>query len=402
MSSEPISAIEVGTSHTVFIVGQPERDGRITVLAASSIEMTGLRKGLVIKPSNVRAGIQHAINVVAGKTSIPESSNWLVVSGGNVSSDTVVHSILTTNGEVSPDNISDAVRRATQMPPSTNRTILHCVQQEFLIRQGGSERVVQEAEGLSGESVQANVMLIHCDEAALKDLHSVVQDSHLPIRGHIFSAVCAGRAVLSQEQMHDGTLLLNLGGGTTSYALYSGGILRKAGSIPVGGDHVTSDISQAFHISSIPAEKIKCAYGSADPADASREETITVPATGYTDHDRTLSLQMFDSVINARIDELFRVVLSIVGNTGYVGVVLVGGGALLKGVARIAEKVFGCDCTIGSIQDGTHFDETGANDPLYATAYGALYIAYDELMEAQRRKRSRSLLDRVFGKGVAK
>ena len=124
-------------------------------------------------------------------------------------------------------------------------------------------------------------------------------------------------------------------------------------------------------------------------------------ASGIMDRDLILSLQAFNSVINARIDELFRVVLAQVGGTGYVSVVLVGGGALLKGILRIAESVFHCECAVGAIRDGMHFDEDGALDPLFATAYGALYVAYDEVVEAEKR-RPRSLLGRFFGNGGAK
>ncbi len=400
MPSETLSVIEVGTSRTVILVGRPEKDGRITVLVASANDMTGLRKGQVVIPSNVRAGVRHALDVARSKQELPELNNWLIFSGGNVSSHTVVHSVLT-NGMVTSDNISEAVGGATRAQPSAKRTILHCVQQEFVVRQGESERMVQDAEKLRGDSLQANVMLIHCDEVALGDMHTVVEDSHLPLRGHIFSAVCAARAVLSDEQRADGVLLLNLGGGTTSYALYSGGILRAAGSIPVGGDHVTNDLSQAFHLSFRKAEEIKRKHGSADLTDTPREATIPVPASGITDRDRILSLQAFNSVINARIDELFRVVLAQVGGTGYVSVVLVGGGALLKGILRIAESVFHCECAVGAIRDGMHFDEDGALDPLFATAYGALYVAYDELVEAEKR-RPRSLFGRFFGNGGAK
>lgn len=400
MPSETLSVIEVGTSRTVLLVGRPEKDGRIGVLVASTTDMTGLRKGQVVNPSNVRTGVQHALAIARSKMDLPERNNWLVFSGGNVSSHTVVHSVLT-NGTVTSDNISEAVNGATQTQPSAKRSILHCVQQEFVVRQGDAERMVQDAEKLRGESLQANVMLVHCDEVALADMHTVVEDSHLPLRGHIFSAVCAARAVLSDEQRTDGTLLLDLGGGTTSYALYSGGILRAAGSIPVGGDHVTNDLSHAFHLSFRTAEDIKRKHGSADLTDTPREATIPVPASGLTDRDRILSLQAVNSVINARIDELFRVVLAQVGGTGYVSVVLVGGGALLKGVVRIAESVFRCECVVGSLRDGHLFDEKGELDPLFATAYGALYVAYDELVEAEKR-RPKSLFGRFFGNGGAK
>ena len=400
MFTDTLSAIEVGTTRTVYLIGKPDRDGRIRVIAAAANDMTGLRKGQIVNSPNARTGIVTAVEGVRGKASLPDL-NWLVFSGGNVRSDLVVHSVVT-NGAVTSSDIHDAVTAATNGNGIDSRTILHAVPQDYVVKDGSSERTVQDAKQMKADSLQANVLLVHCDATALTDVHTVVQDAHLPVRGHVFSAACAARAVLTDDQRLDGTLLINLGGGTTSFVLYSGGVLRQAASIPVGGDHVTNDLSRAFGSSFRAAEALKRNHSSALVGGAHPEDTVPVAASGMLDRERRVSLNAVNMVVNARLDELFRVVLDQVGDAGFIEVVLVGGGALQKGVTELAKSVFRRDCSVGVIRDGTHFGEEGEQDVLFATAYGALHIARDEIERNQELQRGGTLFDRLFGKASPK
>lgn len=404
MSSEPISVIEIGTSHVVYLIGRPDKDGRISVIASGINDITGVRKGLITNFRNALTGVNTAVRKASRETD-PNVNNWLVFSGGNASSNLVVHSVLVDGGTVTREAVDSALGGATgQSSQLGDRVPLHAIPQDYTIRQGNRERRVADAEQMRVDSLQANVLLVHCDRAALTDTHNLVEAAHLPIRGHIFSAVCAGRVVLTQDQRVDGTLLINLGGGTTSFALYSGGVVRIAASIPVGGDHVTYDLSRAFSIPTKAAELLKQNNASAVVGDARPDATVNVPSTGILDHERILNLAAVNTVVNARIDELFRIVFEYVGTSGYIQVVLVGGGAFLKGITSVAATVFGCPCTIGTIQDGTQFGESGELGPLYATAYGALHIAHDELEEDERKKKAKSggLGGWLWGRGASK
>lgn len=400
MSTQPFSVIEVGTSKTVFLIGRAGKNGAIEVVSAStSSRMTGIRKGGVFNAGHACRGILTAVNERKDAVEVPYQRNWVILSGGNVSSNTVVHSVLTNTGIVTPATIRGAIGGATKTNLE-NRTILHQIPQNYTVTSGPMTRTVQDPKTLPADSLQANVLLVHCDTAIVKDLHSLVEQAHISVRGFIFSAACADRAVLSDDQRRGGVLLLNIGAGTTSFVQYNDRTLCRAGSIPVGGDHVTNDLALAFHLNNLTAESVKVDHSSAVIGDARPQDTAFVPASGFFDKDRVLSLREVNTVVNARYDELFRIVLEVVGQGGYSNVVLVGGCALQKGITTVAESVFRRPCSVGSILDGTHFGEARL-DPLFATAYGALSIALEELTEVEHGKKEQAPLLGFF-KGLGK
>ena len=196
-----------------------------------------------------------------------------------------------------------------------------------------------------------NVMAVHGVKSRIENAVNVAKSAGLEVVDVAFSGVCAALAALTVEQKRNGVVLIDLGGGTTNYVAYSNDVVVALGSVAVGGDHVTNDIALAFNIPQNSAEELKRTEGSALIDAESGTERITLKtAVGF--EERTLSCKALHTVINARMDETLRVVRARLHEAGVLphvggGVVLTGGGAYLRRVTELAQRVFGAPCRIG-------------------------------------------------------
>lgn len=392
----PLAIIEVGTTQAVCLVGVPQPDGSVKIRGAGVNPLVGIRKGEIQNMPDAVTGVRTAIATAEKEAGFPLGDIWLIVSGGNVHADIVSGTVYNTEAPtVSNEKLSSAIRAANSnsIKALPERAILHIVPQNYAV----DDRKLTDPSGMTGRKVDANVLTIHADASVVSNAQKLLQEAHLEVRGRLFSALCAASAALTDDQRHGGTLLVNLGGGTTSYVLYSDNLVVAAGSIAVGGDHVTNDISHAFHLPFKSAEALKIASGSAVVDAGSLDKRIRVPESSTVAEARSVNLHDLQTIINARMEELFGVLLDKLGPDGFFSsVVLVGGGARLHGVASLAERVFRSPCTIGDLPAGVSIP--GLSGPEAVTAYGAFAIARRELDELEDSSAHPSLWGRLFGK----
>ena len=390
----PLAVIEVGTSQAVCLIGVPQADGRVDILGAGVNSLVGIRKGEIHNMPDAETGLRTAIDKAERAANLTLKSVWLIVSGGNVRADTLSGTVYTDASTVSHEDLTAAVDIAqdTSRKALPEREILHLVPQNYII---DDKHPIASPAGLPGRKVDARVLTIHADAAVVNNAQRLLQEAHLTVTGRLFSAVCAA-ATLTDEQRRAGVLVINLGGGTTSYAVYADGLVVAAGSIPVGGDHVTNDIAHAFRVSFKTAEELKISAGSALVSADTADKRVQVPDSSRMADRRTLNLHDLHTVINARMEELFSVVAVNIGDAFYTEVVLVGGGAQLRGAAEVAGRLFNCPCRVGGLPDGASV--TGLSGAAAATAYGAFRIAAKELEEMSGPAAPQPLWDRLFGK----
>jgi cell division protein FtsA len=254
---------------------------------------------------------------------------------------------------------------------------------------------------MEGARLSLDVLVLHGVRSRLHNAVRVVRSVPVDIEDVAFSGLCASLAVLTDEQKQDGVLVLDLGGGTTDYVAYAGGVVAAAGVLAVGGDHVSNDIALAFNIPTARAETLKRQWGAAivEPGSASRR--VSLPAeVGFAG--RSISLNGLQTVINARMDETLRLVRKRLHEAGVLlrigaGVVLSGGGAQLKGLPALAEHVFGLPCGIGVPRDVSGLAKV-TEGPQYAVAAGLVQYGFRTAASRQNDGRIGGLLRRFFGR----
>jgi len=384
MADSPIiAALEIGTSRTVVCVGEAERKGgRVRIIGSGVYPSAGVSKGQITDLEKARESVRGALEKASNTIpNVDIRQALLTISGGHIQSqaNSSVLAIQAPDKVVTHKDIETVDENAGNIPVPADREVLHRLMRRYTVdEQPGIEDPLK----MTASLLTSNVLAIHGLKNRIHTAVSVAKGEGLEVSDVVFSGVCAAMSVLSKEQKQRGVLLVDLGGGTTSYMAYTGGAIATAGCIAVGGWHVTRDIELAFsRLNPIRAEKLKCEHGCATFDAANESPRITVPKSITELDDLQINRRSLNTVINARVNELFSVLRARLDNTGLLpnfgaGVVLTGGGAYLRKITDQAQHVLGMPCTIGTPQnvDGLEQEKHPA---MFATIAGLVMYGHE-------------------------
>ena len=393
------AALEIGTTRTVLAIGESENGGRLKVTCHAEIPSTGVRKSQILDITQATQSIRSVLQQIGRKqdevgAKITVGNAFLVVSGQHIKADSFSGLAQVENSKVGDGEINEVRRAAQAMTLPKDREHLDIVEQDYTLDSLGG---ITDPKGMSGRVLRLNTLHIHADRDRIQNARTAADAAHLEIREPLFATTCAAEAVLEDHEKKNGALVLDLGGGSTGYAVYSDGYLVSSGVIGVGGDHVTNDIAHAFQTTNAQAEGLKtleaCALISSDNGEPSRVK-VELGENTLMDN-RTISRRALDTVVNARLMELFTVIRETLEDQDVIhrlhaGVILTGGGARMKGIERLAEQVLGM-----SVRTGRPIHVDGLDELEFSPAYAAIAGA---LLYAHRNYEERSIFDGLFGR----
>ena len=350
MAIPPIAALEIGTSRTVLCVGESDESGRFRITGIGSYPTTGVRKGQIIDLTQARVGVEAAAKQAEKLSDVSVWQVLLATSGGHIQAavNPGMVTIRSADRIVSREDIDEVTEIANAVQIDADRQILHTINQSFTV---DDQPGIVKPEGMRCKVLTLNVMAVHGVKNRIDNAVAVAKSAQLEVTDVAFSGICAALAVLTPEQKRNGAVLVDLGGGTTNYVAYCNNVISALGCIAIGGDHVTNDIALAFNIPLNRAEEFKRSEGCAliDPESGGRRVSLSADV-GF--EERLISCKALHTVINARMDETFRVLRSKLDEAGVLphlggGVILTGGGAYLRKVTDLAQRIFGLPCRIG-------------------------------------------------------
>jgi cell division protein FtsA len=350
MAIPPIAALEIGTSRTVLCVGEADAGGRMRITGVGTYPTTGVRKGQIIDLAQARVGVELAAKQAEKQSDVSVWQVLLATSGSHIQSAVNPGVVTVRSGDrvVTREDVEEVNEIANAVQIEQDRQILHTVTQSYTL---DDQPGIVRPEGMRCKMLSLNVLAVHGLKNRIDNAVSVAKSAHLDVADVAFSGLCASLAVLSPEQKRNGVLLVDLGGGTTNYIAYCNNVISAAGCVAVGGDHVTNDIALAFNIPLNRAEEVKRAEGSAiiEPEASARRVSLQTDV-GF--EERVISCKALHTVINARMDETLRVLRTKLDETGVLphlggGVILTGGGAYLRKVSDLAQRIFGLPCRMG-------------------------------------------------------
>jgi len=390
------AALEIGTTRTVLAIGEAESGGRLKVASHAEIPSSGIRKSQILAINDVTQSIRSVLranekNQLAAGNSVTIGNAFLVVSGQHIKADPFQGSAQVTGAKVGNADIEEVVRSSRKMVLPPDRELLDIVDQAYGLDALGG---IHEPKGMSGRILKLDTLHIHADAHRIDDARTAAEDAHLEIREPLFAATCAADAVLNDHERRNGVLVLDVGGGSTGFAAYSDGYLVHAGVIGVGGDHVTNDIAHAFQTTQAQAEELKLHDASAIIGASGGEARVKVPGSTPLMESRTISRRSLDTVVNARLRELFYIVRERLEELDLLhrlhsGVVLTGGGAAMRGLESLVQRELGMPARIGL---PIHIDGLAEerNPESFAAVAGALLYAH-------RNYEEKSLFQTIFG-----
>ncbi len=375
---DPVAALEIGTSKIIAMVGEMREDGSIMVTGVGERPSAGVRKGEVIDLENVTISAKAALEEAEETSKVALGEVYLTLSGGHIRG--LVHRgavpVRDPDGLITDDDVEEVMEVARAVNLSAEREIIHTICCHFCI--DDQERVIKP-EGMVGAKLSVDMLVLHGVRGPLRNAVRVVEQIPMEVQDVAFSGLCSALSVLTVEQKKSGVVVVDLGGGTTDYMAYAGGVVACGGALGVGGDHVTNDIAIAFNIQMKRAEELKKNHGSAVVLPAPDPAKVSLPAeVGFPG--RTIHVKSLHQVMNARMDEIFGMikkrldddnVLPMVG----AGVVLTGGGAHMRGVTDLAESIFGVPCFVGAPRGVTGI-AVATDGPEYAACCGLVQYGF--------------------------
>jgi len=376
------AALEIGTTRTVLAIGEAETGGRLKVTCHAEIPSTGVRKSQILDMNQATQSIRSVLHAIEKKqdkvgSKITIGNAFLAVSGQHIKADPFTGSAQVSS-IVKEDDVNEVLRNSRTMTLPKERELLDIVDQDYMLDNLGG---IATPKGMAGRVLKHNTLQIHADRDRLVDARTAAGDAHLEIREPLFAVTCAADAVLEDYEKRDGAIVLDLGGGSTGYAVYTDGYLVSTGVVGVGGDHVTNDIAHAFQTTNAQAEGLKTNEASAliGGEGASARVRVVQGDNALMDN-RTISRRALNTVVNARMLELMTIIRENLEDQDllhrlHAGVVLTGGGARLRDLDALVQNTLGAGVRIGRPVNVDGLDDEDF-PPAFAAIAGTLLYAH--------------------------
>ncbi|MFO7530312.1 MAG: cell division protein FtsA [Marinobacter sp.] len=374
-----IVGLDIGTSKVVAIVGKRKMDGTIEVVGIGSHPSRGLKRGVVVNIETTVQAIQRAVEEAELMAGCRIHSVYAGIAGSHIKSLNSHGIVAIRDREVTQADIDRVIDAAQAVAIPADQKILHILPQEFVI---DSQEGIKEPMGMSGVRLEAKVHLVTCAVNAAQNIEKCVKRCGLEVDDIILEQLASSHAILTEDEKELGVCVVDVGGGTTDIAVFTGGAIRHTAVIPIAGDQVTNDIAMALRTPTQNAEEIKIKYACALTQLAGADETIKVPSVGDR-APRDLSRQALAEVVEPRYEELFTLVQSELRRSGFedlipAGIVITGGSSTMEGVVELAEEIFHMPVRLASPQAVSGMTEV-VNNPIYATGVGLLIHGFRQM-----------------------
>lgn len=383
-SKDLIVGLDIGTSKVVAVVAEMRADGRYEIIGMGQHESKGLKKGVVVNIETTVASIQRALEEAELIADCKIRTVYTGIAGSHIRSFNSIGMVAIKDQEVTDADVTRVIETAKAVNIPTDQQVLHVLPQEFII---DGQEDIREPIGMSGVRLDVKVHIVTGAVSAAQNIIKCVRRCGLEVQDLILQPLASSSAVLTDDEKELGVALVDIGGGTTDIAIFTGGSIRHTAVIPIAGDQITNDIAMALRTPTADAEDIKVRHGICKQALADPGDKIEVPGIGDRGP-RSLSRQTLAAVIEPRVEELFSLVQQVIRESGYEellssGVVITGGSSLLAGIAELGEDIFLKPVRIGMPDYSGGLAEV-VRTPRYATALGLLEEARTQRLRGRK------------------
>ena len=371
-----VVALDIGTTKVSAVVGRKNILGNIEVIGYGKVISDGVIRGVVSNIDKTAKAVADAIDQ-AEKTSRQEIQTVYVgIAGQHIRS--IMHQGVLYRSEPQKEITREDVDKLIQdmykiaLPPGDQ--ILHVIPQEFMVDE---EEGVTDPIGMTGSRLQSNFHIITGNISAASNITKCLEKAGVTVSGMMLEPLASAQSVLSSDEKEAGVVLVDIGGGTTDVTIYHEGIIRYTSVIPLGGNIITKDIKSGCSVTLDQAEKLKVRFGSALSEEIIDNRIITIPGLMGREP-KEISEKNLARIIQARVQEIFDYVMWDIHRSGFEnklvgGIVLTGGGSLLKNIDLLAEYQTGLAARIGNpAQYLSSYYSDELSSPIYATSLGLL------------------------------
>ncbi|MCS7294175.1 MAG: cell division protein FtsA [Chloroflexota bacterium] len=375
-----VAAIDVGTTKVAVIVSDLDEHGDVRVLGFGVAPASGLSRGVIDNIQSARQAIATAVEKAEQSCGMRILSAVVGISGAHIASQNNrgIIAIADRTRPISADDRARVLEAAGQIAIPTNRQILHVIPRGYWVE--GTDPV-SDPVGMYGSRLDAETHIVTAATSAVQNLTKCVEGAGVQVDDVIVEPLASATCVLTEQERLQGAAVVDIGGGTTSIAVFDEGAIAHTACLPIAGSHFTQDLARILRCPWESAERVKCERGAAWVMPELEHETVEIAAFG-TQSQKIVPLRHVCEILQARSEEVLEMVAIELKRAGYfdriaAGLVLTGGGAQLRGLAELAEARLGIPARVGRPEGYTGLREL-IGTPAFATAIGLAEFALAE------------------------
>lgn len=360
--SKIVAALDIGSTKVCCLIARIDASHMVVdidavsegvkILGFGHHRSVGLRAGAVVDMEAAEISVRAAVDHAERMAGVTISSVYVSLAAGRPRTDEKITSTIVDGQEVNQRHVNSCLSKMIKSGLKSGRTIIHNLPGGFIL---DNERGIEEPIGMFGDKLSLNARVVSVDTGPFRNIVSLVERCHLSVEAVVAAPLASAMACLDKEENKLGVTCIDLGGGTTSIAAFTNGGFVYADIIPIGGDHVTSDIARGLSTPGSYAERIKTLYGSALPSLSDDREMISVPYVGENTEDAVNKIprSMLTGIIQPRLEEILEMVRARLDQTGFSKVagkrlVITGGASQMNGIRELAQRVIGKQVRLGT------------------------------------------------------
>lgn len=383
--------IDIGTSKVVGLAGLCTEEGKIEIAASASVPSKGIKRGTVFNIDEVAITLRKLLDKLEEQLEAEISSVSICYAGQNLKCISIENSTSSSNGEITEDMVGQLFQEANNYDVGDEESILHVISQKYLV---DDENEVDSPIGISGNKLDARFKLLVVPKKQINDFEKVFNRLEVEIDKITYAPLALSEAVLTSAEKEVGSIVLDLGAGTSKVAVYKDNILQHVAVIPFGGIVVTKDIKEGCSILEKWAEKLKVTYGHALGDFADEQSVVTIP--GYNGWEpKEISFKSLAFIIQARLEEImdsvnYQIEKAEIDQIG-TGVIIAGGTSNMKNIDSLVKYRTCSDARIAFSVINPVNRKTDLQNEKYLTAIGLLNLTLHGETNPKKTKSKRSI-----------
>jgi cell division protein FtsA len=340
--------LDIGTTKVCTIVGTKTSETDLEIIGIGTHPSHGLKKGSVVNIDKTVSSIQASLEEAKLMAGVNITQATIGIAGSHIYSFNSSGVVAIKGQEITSDDVDRVIEAAKAVVIPSDRQILHVIPREFRV---DNTRGIKNPVGMCGVRLEAHVHVVTGSISLIQNLVKCVEATGVNAENIVLQPIASSESVLSSEEKEMGVILVDIGGGTTDIAVWKEGSLIHSQIIPVGGNHFTNDLAVALKVPHAEAERIKVNHGCVLQESVNQSAHITVKGIAGT-RPREVAINYIAKVLGARAEELFDIVKEIIAEKDFDqdisgGIVLTGGGALIKSLPELGEYIIGKPTKIG-------------------------------------------------------
>lgn len=372
MDEPIIVGIDIGTTKICTLVARIEEDGLLRILGVGIEPSAGMRKGVPVDLRAVSQAVTHSIDKAERTSGLEITSALVSLAGSQVSSVNSRGVVGISGRTIDEDDIIRAMEAARAVAIPHNREIIHVIQRGFTV---DGQDGIRMPLGMHGYRLEVETHIITVSASTVENLRNCVLDAGAEVSQFVLNPLASAEVVLSETEREMGVVVCDIGGGTTDMAIFIDGDVWHTMVLGVGGDHITSDIAHGLRLPISQAEEIKKLHGHAVEAEVGENEEFHIRPFGE-EVPLQINRRELAHIIEARVEEIFSLVLQEIKRSGYdgllpAGMVLTGGTAVLPGIRTLASRVLGIPVRVAQ-PEGLVGMVDKLHSPAFSTSVGLL------------------------------